>query len=118
MSCLRRKLFIWHLVQWRDQSQNLQDHLARDPQLTWTELEVLLVGGYVNKETAVEAMKSLMKLAQMKGKSPGDLEVKAQKLAALAFPEEIRENIAIQAKLADLYVEALQNEHLWHDAMK
>lgn len=59
-----------------------------------------MVGEYADKVTAVEAMISLMKLAQMKGESP---KVRVEKLAALAFPEEVRENVTIQAHLPDLY---------------
>lgn len=59
-----------------------------------------------------------MKLTQMKGESPGDLGVKAEKLATLAFTQEIRDNSAIQDQLVDLYVEALHNKRIRHDVIK
>lgn len=105
-----RKLSIWHITWQRDQPQSLWggDHIARDPQLTWVELEELLVGEYADEGMAVEAMRSLIKLAQMKGKSPRELGVRVTKLSAFTFPEEIRENVAIQVQLVDLYVEATE----------
>lgn len=86
--------------------------IAADPQLTWTELEGLLIAEYADEGMAVEAMRNLMKLAQMKEKSTRELGVRAEKLAALVIPEEVRENVGIQAQLADLYVEVLQNKHI------
>lgn len=41
--------------------------------------------------------------------------MRARKLAALSFPEEVRENVTIQA---DLYVEALQNKCIRQDIIK
>lgn len=52
-------------------SKFILDHLAKDPQ-TWTELEGLLIGKYVDEGMAVEEMRSLMKLAQIKGESPSE----------------------------------------------
>lgn len=46
-------------------SELIGGHLARNPQLTWTELEGLLVGKYADEGTAVKAMRSLMKHAQV-----------------------------------------------------
>lgn len=36
----------------------------------------------------------------------------------MPFSEEVRENIAKQAHLADLYVQAPQNEYIRHDVIK
>lgn len=80
--------------------------------MTWTDLEGLLIGEHVNEGTAAETMRSLIKLAQARDKSLEELETRAMKLSALAFPEEVRKYTAIQVKLADLYVEVLQNEHI------
>lgn len=91
----------------------VSEFIARDSQLTWT--EGLLVGEYADEGTAVEAIRSFMKLAQMKGESLGELGVKATKLSALDFPEEVRENAAIQA---DLYEKVLQNEPIRHYVIK
>lgn len=41
--------------------------------------------------------------------------MKARKLAALSFPEEVRENVTIQA---DMYAEALQNKCIRQDIIK
>lgn len=65
---------------------------------------------------AVKAIRSLMKLAQIK--SPGELGVRAEKLTALAFSEEVKDNVAIQNQLSDLYVEALHSGHIRHDVIK
>lgn len=48
--------------------------------MTWTELEGLLIGEYADKRTAMEAMKILMKLAQMKDEFPGETGLRADKL--------------------------------------
>lgn len=56
-----------------------------------------MIGEYLDKRTTVEAIRNLLKLAQIKSKFPGELGVRDKKLA-------------IQAQFADLYVEALQNE--------
>lgn len=84
------------------------DHLVRDPCVTWKELEELQIGEYADEGTATETMK------QLRDETPRELE----KLATLAFPEEVRINAIMQAQLADLYVEVLQNEHIWHDIIK
>lgn len=63
-------------------------------------------------------MKRLIKLVQLRDKNPWGLGVKAEKLAILSFPEEVRNYAIMQAQVADLYVEALQNEHIWHDVIK
>lgn len=99
-------------------SKFIGNHLVRDPQLTWKELEELLVEEYANEETAIEAMRSLMKLVQIRGKTLGKLGVRAKKMPTLAFPGEVRDNTAIQAQLVDLYIEALQNEYIRHDVIK
>lgn len=57
----------------------------------------------------VESMRSFMKLDQVKDDTPGELGTKAIRLSALDFPEEVRENAAIQAELVDLYVNVLKN---------
>lgn len=79
-------------------SEFIGGHLARDPQLTWTELEGLLVGEYADEGTAVEAMRSLMKHAHVKDESPGELGTRAMKLSTLVFPEEIRKDTTVQAQ--------------------
>lgn len=45
----------------------------RAPLLSWTELEGIKVDKYADEGMSVEALGSLMKLAQMKGKSTGEL---------------------------------------------
>lgn len=44
------------------------------------------------------------------------MRIRTEKLATLAFPEEVKSNAVIQAQLADLYVEALQNGRIRHEA--
>lgn len=39
-------------------------------------------------------------------------------MTTLAFPGEVRDNPVIQAQLADLYVEAIQDESIQHDVSK
>lgn len=67
-------------------SKFIGNHLVRDSQLTWKELEELLVEEYANEETAIEAMRSLMKLVQIRGETLEKLGVRAEKMATLAFP--------------------------------
>lgn len=99
-------------------SEFIYNYLMGDAELTWAELEDLLIREFADEATAIEAMRSLMTLAQWKGESPGDLGVRAERLASLAFTNEIRDNAAIQTLLVDLYVEALHNERIRHDAIK
>lgn len=67
---------------------------ARDPQLTWRELEGLLIDEYVDEGMAVEAMRNLMKLTQMKDKSTRELGVRTEKLAALAILKKLGKMLA------------------------
>lgn len=69
-------------------------------------------------QTNVVAIRGLVTLAQTKGKSLGQLGVRTEELAVLAFPGKVREKAAIQTQLADLYVEALQNERIRGDVIK
>lgn len=39
-------------------------------------------------------------------------------MATLVFPGKVRENPVIQAQLADVHMETIQNEHIWHDVIK
>lgn len=41
-----------------------------------------------------------------------------EKLATLAFPEEVRSNAIMQTQLTDLCVETLQNKRVRHDFIK
>lgn len=66
-------------------SKFIGNHLARDPQLTWKELEELLVEEYAKEKTAIVAMRSLMKLVQIRGETFGNLGVRAEKMATLAL---------------------------------
>lgn len=68
--------------------------------------------------TATEAMRSPMKLVQLKDETPRELGDRVEKLATLPFLKEARSNTTMQAQLADLYVEALQNERIWNDIKK
>lgn len=78
-----------------------------------TEIEGLLVEKYADERTAVKVMGGLRKFTQMKDKSPIELGMRATKLSTLAFHEEIRENVTVQAQLTDQ-----QNEHIRHDVIK
>lgn len=69
-------------------SDFIGDHLVRGPHLTWKVLEELLIGEYADEGTAIEAIRSFMKLVQLRNKNPGELGVRTEKLATLAFPEE------------------------------
>lgn len=39
-------------------------------------------------------------------------------MSTLAFSEKVRENAAIQAQLADLFVDALEYEHIKYDLIR
>lgn len=56
-----------------------------------------------------------MRLAQERNEGPEELGKRAKRLASPAFPEEVRENAAIQVQLADLFVAALQDKHIQHE---
>lgn len=90
----------------------------RDPGLAWTDLENLLIKEYADDEIAIEAMRSLMKLTQAGDETPGELGAKAMRLSAMAFPEEVKQNAAIQVHLANLFIDALENENNRHDVIK
>lgn len=59
------------------------------------EKEELLVEEYADEGTTIEAMRGLMKLVQVRGETPGELRVRAKKLATLVFPEEVIYNPVI-----------------------
>lgn len=99
-------------------SNFIGEHLVRDSCLTWKELEELLIGDYVVEVTAIEAMRRLMKLVQLKDETPGELGVRAEKLGTLAFTEEGRNSAVMQAQLVNLYVEVLWNERIHHNVIK
>lgn len=65
--------------------------------LTWKEPEELLLREYADEGTAIEITRSLMKLVQLRDKTPGELGVMSEKLATLAFPEEVTNNAVMQA---------------------
>lgn len=94
--------------------------MLRDPppRLTWKELEQLNIGEYADEGTAIEVMRSLMKLVHLRNKTTGELGVRSENLATLDFPEELTNNAVMQAQLAELYIEALQNECIRHDVIK
>lgn len=85
--------------------------------MSWTELKRLMVIEHADVGMVVEAMRSLMKLVQTKGKSPGELGERDEELAVMAFPE-VSGNATIQAQLANLYVEAFQNECIRYNMIK
>lgn len=78
-------------------SEFISDLLTRDPQLTWGRLEELLIQEYANEWMAIEAMRGPMKLAQLKDETTRELGVRAEKLATLAFPEEVKTNAMMRA---------------------
>lgn len=87
--------------------------------MAWTELEVLLVGEYADEGTAVESLRILIKLGQMKGESSEELGVRTEKLAALAFHEKVNENVAMQTQLPDQCMwKHLKTTRIRHDIIK
>lgn len=91
--------------------------LLGDPCLTWEKLEEWTTEEFANEGAAIEAMRAL-KLTQLKDEIPPhlrELGTRVEKLAILAFPEA---NTVMQAQLADLYVEALSEEHIHHNVLK
>lgn len=66
----------------------------------------------------IEAMRSLMKLVQLRDETSRELGVSAEKQDTLAFPKEMRNNTIMQAQLTNWYMEALQNERIRHDVIK
>lgn len=63
-------------------------------------------------------MRALLKLTQLRDEIPRDLGIRVEKLASLAFPEDVRANAVMQAQLADLYVEALSEERICHNVLR
>lgn len=63
-------------------SKFIRGHLARDSRLTWKELKE----EYADEGTEIEAMRSLIKLVQIRGETPGELRVRTEKMATLVFP--------------------------------
>lgn len=60
-----------------------------------------------------------MKFAhRQKDKTSRELIIRDMKLSALTFLEEVRRNAAIQALLSDLFLTALENEHIRRDVIK
>lgn len=92
--------------------------LASEPHLTWERLEELLTREFADKGTAIEAMRALLKMTQLRDETPGELRARAEKLSSVAFPDVVKNNGVMQAQLADLYVEALSDEHIHHDVLK
>lgn len=84
-----------------------------NPALTWTELKSALVWQYANERTVIEAVRKLFWLQQQEGETNEELEERIAGLEALAFPE-----LAIQALLADVYVDALSDRDLRGDVLK
>lgn len=50
----------------RTVSKFIGDRLVRELRLIWKVLEELLIGEYADEGTVIEAMRSLMKLAQLR----------------------------------------------------
>lgn len=73
---------------------------------------------FADEGTAIEAMRALLKMTQLRDKTPGKLGARLEKLSLLAFPEVVRNNAVMQAQLANLYVEALSDERIRHNALK
>lgn len=59
-----------------------------------------------------------MRLTQVRDETPGNLGEGATKLSDLVFPEEVKENAAIQAQLADFFVDVLENERIRHEVIR
>lgn len=70
------------------------------------------------REREIEVMRSLMNLTQAMDKTTRELRTRAMKLSTMTFPEEIRENATIRVQPVDLFVNALENERIRHDANK
>lgn len=92
--------------------------VTEDPQLTWEKLEELITQVFADKGKAIEAMRALLKLSQQKDETPGELGTRLEKLVSLAFPEDVRNNSAMQAQLADSYAEALGDKRIHHNVLK
>lgn len=78
----------------------------------------LLIGEYADEGTAIADMRILMKVVQLKDETSGELGVRAEKMVILALPGELSNNAVTQSMVADLYVEALQNNRIRHDVIK
>lgn len=99
-------------------SEFMKELLESQPHLSWERLKGLLTKEFTDEGTAIEAMRALLKLTQLRDETPGELGARAGKLSSLAFPEVVRDNAVMQAQLADLYVEALSDERVRHDVLK
>lgn len=98
-------------------SEYIKGLLASEPHLTWERLEELLTGEFADGGTAMEAMRALLKMTQLRDETTGELGARAEKLSSVAFPD-VKNNAVMQAQLADLYVEALSDERIRHDVLK
>lgn len=102
-----------------DVSDLIKDHLERNPELTWEQLKVALTERYATKTTSIEAMRTLMKARQGREETLVQMADRVTRLAELAFPMAgAREGDAIQALLADLYVDALSDEEIRRDVIR
>lgn len=99
-------------------SEFVRGLLENHPRLAWEEVKKLLTKEFADEGTAIEAMRALLKLTQLREETPGELGARAGRLSSLAFPEVVRDNAVMQAQLADLYVEALSDERVRHDVLK
>lgn len=99
-------------------SEFIKGLIASESHLSWERLQVLLTQEFANEGTAIESMRALLKMAQLKDETPGELGTRAEKLFLLTFPEEVKHNTIMQAQLADLYIEALSDGHIHHNVMK
>lgn len=70
-------------------------------QLTWRELEELIIKEYADECIVIEAMRGFMRLVPLKDVTPGDLGARPEKLATLSFSEDIRSNVIMQVQLTE-----------------
>lgn len=94
------------------QFQILWGHLARDLGLKCVELVKLLTGEYT-----IEDMRGIIVLTQVRDKTPGEIGARARRLSVLTFPENVRENAVIHAKLAGKFFDVLKIECIRYDVI-
>lgn len=73
---------------------------------------------YTEDGTVIETTRCLIKLTEAGDETAGNSEAIATKLSSLAIPDEVKENAAIQAQLANLFTDALKNERIRQDVIK
>lgn len=78
--------------------------------LTSADLDNALLKEYSDDGTDIDARRSLMKLTHASYVTTRELEARVTEFSTMAFPEEVRDNAAIQVQLEDLFLGKLMHQ--------